>query len=243
MSDSTNEYVTRSARLRETGTAFHIKSGRSHFHLCHTFIILCQENFFSPTPSPTPSVSKQHLWHLLDFMYISLSQLSGEERRIMAGREMSDFVMNSVIYNKEFQCKVYKRSLIIKFFFLLPLDSLMMMYGRHYLPAHTWNWHKKPRSTLFLGPFFFFSAKDSMASNGKSCRICVVYCSFSEGIKLQVAHIIAWEKKVNFDIFGFKGEATLLVFLINLFKRLQKATGIGIHGRCTMDEWTDVMEL
>lgn len=47
MSDSANEYVTRSVRLRETGTAFHIKSGRSHFHLCHTFIISCQE-----TPPP-----------------------------------------------------------------------------------------------------------------------------------------------------------------------------------------------
>lgn len=90
MSDSTNEYVTRPVRLRETGTAFHIKSGRSHFHLCHTFIISCQEIFFPPTPSSTPSVSKQHLWHLLDFMYISLSQLSGEELGIMAGREMSD---------------------------------------------------------------------------------------------------------------------------------------------------------
>lgn len=97
-SDSTNEYVTESMRLRETGTVFHIKSGRSHFHLCHTFIIPCQEVFFfsSLSLSHSLTLSKQHLWHLLDFMYITLSQLSGENHRIIVGREMSDFVMSSV---------------------------------------------------------------------------------------------------------------------------------------------------
>lgn len=35
----------------------------------------------------------------------------------MAEREMSDFVMSSVIHNKVFQCKVYKKSFIIVGFF------------------------------------------------------------------------------------------------------------------------------
>lgn len=51
----------------------------------------------------------------------------------MAGREMNDFVMSSVIYNKVFQCKVHKRSFIILwfFFFFFSLDSVMMMYGQY----------------------------------------------------------------------------------------------------------------
>lgn len=88
----------------------------------------------------------------------------------------------------------------------------------------------------------FWPAKNLTASSGKCHRICVFYCSFSEGIKLQVAHIMA-QKKVYFDIFGFKGEAMPLVFLIYLFKKLNKAAGIGIHGRSAVDECTDVIEL
>lgn len=56
-------------------------------------------------------------------------------------------------------------------------------------------------------------------------------CSFSEAIKLQV------------DMFGIKGEETLLVFSINLLKRLNKAAEIGIHDRSTADERSDIMEL
>lgn len=66
-----------------------------------------------------------------------------------------------------------------------------------------------------------------MASSRKCSRICVFYWFFSEGIKLQVAHLVAWGKKrLFFDIFEAK-----LLFFINLFTRLNKMTGIRIHGR------------
>lgn len=55
----------------------------------------------------------------------------------MAGSEMSDFVMSSVIYNEVFQCKVYKKGVSLFCFFFLPLDLVTMMYGQYYFPPQT----------------------------------------------------------------------------------------------------------
>lgn len=55
-----------------------------------------------------------------------------------------------------FSAKCTKGVSLFYFFSFFPLDSVMMMYVRNYFPAQTWNWHRKPCSTLFSGPFFFF---------------------------------------------------------------------------------------
>lgn len=57
----------------------------------------------------------------------------------------------------------------------------------------------------------FLDLQNAPWQTAENVTRCLFYCSFSEGINLQVAHIAA-KSKVSFDMGGFKGEATLLVF-------------------------------
>lgn len=85
-------------------------------------------------------------------IYYSFFTLQREAENYSRERNERSCDELGVIYNKVFQCKVQKRSFIIWTFFF-PRDSVMMMYGRHYLPALIWRWHKQPYWILFSGSF------------------------------------------------------------------------------------------
>lgn len=138
MSDSANEYVTEPVRLRGTGRAFHIKSGGSHFHLCHTFIFSCQEfPFFLLLPIVLSlTLSKQHLWHLLDFICIAFYSLSWEKQRIRVGREMSDLVTSLLWFIIVQSAK--KKFHYSSFFFFSPHGFCNGDVLPHYLPPLIW---------------------------------------------------------------------------------------------------------
>lgn len=150
--DSSNENVTRSVRLRGTDSVPYQIRWKSFTPLPLIY------HPMSEAPAPLLCcfliLSKQHLWHLLDLVFMRLFALRRDTANFR--ERMSDLMISWVWFI--IRCSIAKCKNEVSLFELF-FSSFQGLCNDdvlpHYFPALTWQWHQQLYWVWFSVLFFF----------------------------------------------------------------------------------------